>query len=101
MRRAVDEQLQLVTSGASDWLDGSGVADGWRISGRKKSVSGSPIGDLLMTAAVDAASQIQEEAFISPPFIPLGQWSIPAAYSQSLTGVIHSPFTLFWNVKRT
>jgi peptide/nickel transport system substrate-binding protein len=44
--------------------------------------------------------QIQEEAFVSLPFIPLGQWSIPAAYSQTLTGVIHSPFTLFWNVKR-
>jgi peptide/nickel transport system substrate-binding protein len=30
------------------------------------------------------ARQIQEEAFISLPFIPLGQWSIPAAYSQSV-----------------
>jgi alkylation response protein AidB-like acyl-CoA dehydrogenase len=26
LRRVVDEQIQLVTSGASDWLDGSGVA---------------------------------------------------------------------------
>ncbi len=47
------------------------------------------------------ARQIQEQAFVSLPFIPLGQWSIPAAYSDKLTGVIHSPFTLFWNVKRT
>jgi alkylation response protein AidB-like acyl-CoA dehydrogenase len=51
----------LVTSGASDWLDSSGVAvrvaDGWRISGRKIFVSGSPTGDLLMTTAVDAASE--------------------------------------------
>jgi peptide/nickel transport system substrate-binding protein len=46
------------------------------------------------------ARQIQEQAFVSLPFIPLGQWSIPAAYSDKLTGVIHSPFTLFWNVKR-
>src|ERR1700722_558182 len=61
LRRVVDEQLQLVTSGASDWLDGSGVAtrvaDGWRISGRKAFASGSPSGDLLMTMAVDAASE--------------------------------------------
>lgn len=39
LRRVVGERLQLVTSGASDWLDSSGVAvhvaDGWRISGRK------------------------------------------------------------------
>ena len=39
LRRVADERLQLVTSGASDWLDGSGVAvrveDGWRITARK------------------------------------------------------------------
>jgi peptide/nickel transport system substrate-binding protein len=46
------------------------------------------------------ARQMQEEAFISLPFIPLGQWHLPAAYSDKLTGIIHSPFTLFWNVKR-
>ena len=55
-----DERLQLVTSGASDWLEGSGVAvrveDGWRITARKRFASGSPVGDLLMTTAVDAAS---------------------------------------------
>jgi peptide/nickel transport system substrate-binding protein len=46
------------------------------------------------------ARQIQEEAFVSVPFISLGQWSIPAAYSEKLTGFIRSPFSLFWNVKR-
>jgi peptide/nickel transport system substrate-binding protein len=55
--------------------------------------------DLAAQQAI--ARQIQEEAFVSLPFIPLGQWSIPAAYSDKLTGVIPSPFTLFWNVKRT
>ena len=57
LRRVADERLQLVTSGASDWLDGSGVAvrveDGWRITARKRFASGSPVGDLLMTTAVD------------------------------------------------
>ena len=60
LRRVVDERLQLVTSGASDWLDSSGAAvrveDGWRITARKRFASGSPAGDLLMTTAVDAAS---------------------------------------------
>ena len=60
LRRVVGERLQLVTSGASDWLDSSGVAvhvaDGWRISGRKIFASGSPTGDLLMTTAIDATS---------------------------------------------
>jgi alkylation response protein AidB-like acyl-CoA dehydrogenase len=60
LRRVADERLQLVTSGASDWLDGSGVAvpveGGWRITARKRFVSGSPVGDLLLTTAVDTAS---------------------------------------------
>ena len=60
LRRVSDERLQLVTSGASDWLEGSGVAvrveDGWRITARKRFASGSPVGDLLMTAAVDSTS---------------------------------------------
>jgi peptide/nickel transport system substrate-binding protein len=46
------------------------------------------------------ARQIQAQAFVSLPFIPLGQWYSPSAYSDKLSGVIHSPFTLFWNVKR-
>ncbi len=60
LRRVADERLQLVTSGASDWLDGSGAAvrveGGWRINARKRFASGSPVGDLLMTTAVDTAS---------------------------------------------
>jgi hypothetical protein len=43
---------------------------------------------------------VQEQAFVSLPFIALGQWYSPSAYSSKLTGVIHSPFTLFWNVRR-
>ncbi len=47
------------------------------------------------------ARQMQEQAFVSLPFIPLGQWSNPAAYSDKLSGVLRSPFTLFWNVQRS
>ena len=54
--------------------------------------------DLAAQQAI--ARQIQEQAFVSLPFIPLGQWYSPSAYSDKLTGVIHSPFTLFWNVRR-
>ncbi len=58
--------------------------------------------DTADTAGQQAiARQIQEEAFESLPFIPLGQWFNPHAYSSKLSGVIHSPFTLFWNVRRT
>jgi alkylation response protein AidB-like acyl-CoA dehydrogenase len=55
LRRICAEQLVLVSTGASDWLDSSGmcqrVDDGYRVSGRKIFGSGSPEGDLLITSA--------------------------------------------------
>jgi peptide/nickel transport system substrate-binding protein len=55
--------------------------------------------DLAAQQAI--ARQIQEQAFVSLPFVPLWQWNSPAAYSDRLTGVIPSPYSLFWNLRRT
>jgi alkylation response protein AidB-like acyl-CoA dehydrogenase len=56
LRRIVQEHLILLSSGGSDWLDGSGTATrtegGFLISGRKGFASGAPAGNLLMTSAV-------------------------------------------------
>jgi alkylation response protein AidB-like acyl-CoA dehydrogenase len=56
LRRIAAEQLVLVTTGGSDWLDGSSVAvkedGGYRVSGRKVFSSGAPGGHLLLTTAV-------------------------------------------------
>ena len=56
LRRVAAEQLVLVSSGGSDWIDGSGTArkveGGYRVSGRKIFSSGAPGGDLMMTMAV-------------------------------------------------
>lgn len=56
LRRVVNEDLVLISSGGSDWLPGSGVATkvegGFRITARKVFASGCPAGSLLMTSAV-------------------------------------------------
>lgn len=56
LRRVVNEDLVLVSSGGSDWLKSAGRAErvdgGFKITARKIFASGSPGGDLLITSAV-------------------------------------------------
>jgi alkylation response protein AidB-like acyl-CoA dehydrogenase len=56
LRRVAAENLVLVSTGGSDWLQGSGklekVEGGYRLTGRKIFSSGVPAGDVLMTTGV-------------------------------------------------
>jgi len=56
LRKIAAEELALVSTGGSDWLDGSGemtkVVGGFRFIGRKIFGSGAPAGDLLLTMGV-------------------------------------------------
>jgi acyl-CoA dehydrogenase len=56
LKRVAGERLVLISTAASDWLNGSGqaerVAGGWRVTARKIFGSGVPAGDLLITGAV-------------------------------------------------
>lgn len=56
LKRVAAEDLVLVSSGGSDWLDSGGTAvrvdGGFRVTARKPFSSGSPAGDLLSTSAV-------------------------------------------------
>ena len=57
LKRVVAERIQLLSSGGSDWLDGSGKAvkvdGGYRIYARKIFASGAPSANLFMTGAID------------------------------------------------
>ena len=56
LKRVAAEDLILVSSGGSDWLQSAGTAEkvdgGFKITARKPFSSGSPAGDILMTSAV-------------------------------------------------
>jgi alkylation response protein AidB-like acyl-CoA dehydrogenase len=56
LKRVATEQLVLLSSGGSDWLQSNGtaikVADGFLITARKVFASGAPAANLLMTSAV-------------------------------------------------
>lgn len=56
LRRIAKDELVLVSSGGSDWLEGSGTLTkengGYTFNGRKIFSSGSPAGDLLLTTGI-------------------------------------------------
>jgi alkylation response protein AidB-like acyl-CoA dehydrogenase len=56
LKRIAGEKLILLSSGGSDWIGGSGVAEkvegGYRVSARKVFTSGANAGDILMTGAI-------------------------------------------------
>jgi indole-3-acetate monooxygenase len=56
LKRIAAERIQILSSGGSDWIGGSGKAEkvegGYRISARKIFASGAPTADLFMTSAV-------------------------------------------------
>jgi acyl-CoA dehydrogenase len=56
LRRVAAEKLVLISTGGSDWLNGSGklekVEGGFRMNGRKIFGSGVPAGNLLLTTGV-------------------------------------------------
>jgi len=57
LERVARERVQLLSTGAGDWLHGSGearkVEGGYRLRARKSFVSGVLSGDLLLTSAVE------------------------------------------------
>jgi alkylation response protein AidB-like acyl-CoA dehydrogenase len=56
LKRIANENIIILSSGGSDWLEGSGQAErvegGFVINARKVFASGAPVGDLLMTSAI-------------------------------------------------
>ena len=56
--------------------------------------------------APDAAARkqvtdaLQKEAFQEVPYVPLGQYFQPIAIRDTISGVLSSPFPIFWNVKK-
>jgi peptide/nickel transport system substrate-binding protein len=84
----------LSANGRDGWI-------GWATSKRREQ---------LRTAWLDASSdarrkqiavEVQQEAFQSIPFMPVGQYFQPAAFRSNLSGFVRAPFSVFWGVHRT
>jgi peptide/nickel transport system substrate-binding protein len=46
------------------------------------------------------ANEIQRTVWDEVPYIPVGQWTLPIAHRANLTGLVRSPWPVFWNVAK-
>ena len=80
------------------WAGGN-AAPGWPRSPRIEELSADWVRAPDQGAQTRIAQDIQRQAFIDVPYIPLGQIAQPTAYRRDLAGVMPG-FAVFWNVKR-
>ncbi len=61
LKRVAGERIQLLSSGGSDWLQGSGTAEkvegGYKVNGLKVFASGAPSANIFMTGAVEQTAE--------------------------------------------
>ena len=77
LAKVIDDQLVLISTGASDWLKSNGSATkvdgGFRVSARKMPASGCPAGDVLVTSVRwDDAPDGPQVIHASIPFVTEG-----------------------------
>ncbi len=77
----------------------AGGVPGWPTSPRLEELRSQWIDAPDAAAQKKIADQMQLQAFVDVPYVPLGQSLAATAYRDSLTGVLNG-FVLFWNVRR-
>jgi peptide/nickel transport system substrate-binding protein len=83
----------VMGNGQSAWF-------GWPTSPKIEALRGAWYDAPDAAAQKRATDAIQLAAFEEVPYIPLGQYFQPIAVRDGLTGVLDSPFPIFWNVKK-
>ncbi len=73
---------------------------GWPTSPGIEALRGDWYGAADAAAQKKATDAIQAEALQEVPYIPLGQFFQPIAVRDTISGVLESPFPIFWNVKK-
>jgi peptide/nickel transport system substrate-binding protein len=80
--------------------DGKAAYDGWPESSKIEELRSAWLdaGDLGVQRRL--AADLQKQAWIDVPFIPMGEYWQTTAYRKDITGPIPGCFTVFYNVKR-
>ncbi|MBN8907815.1 MAG: ABC transporter substrate-binding protein [Rhodospirillales bacterium] len=84
------------------FLRGSGkqAMFGWPTAPKIEALRQEWIDSQTLDAQKKIAVEIQKQAFVDVPYIPLGQYFSPTGYAKNLTGILDG-FPIFWNVQRS
>ena len=58
-------------------------------------------GILIFAGGLHALAPIQEEAYTSIPYVPLGQFTQPIAFRSNIKGVLVAGVPVYWNIEKT
>lgn len=89
------------TPAAHNFLRGSGdkATFGWSVSPRLEQLRDQWLAAPDDAARLSIARQMQRQAFIDVPYVPLGLFLQPTAYRRDIAGMMQGP-PLFWNLRR-
>ena len=93
------DQFSPVAHSFMRGLGADGGIIGWPTSAKLEELRNQWLDAPDMGAQKALAEQIQRQAFIDVPYLPLGQVLQPTVYKSSISGVLGGS-ALFWNVKR-
>jgi peptide/nickel transport system substrate-binding protein len=80
--------------------EGAGAAPGWPSSPRIEELRQQWLDASDEVTRRELAKQMQLQALVDMPYVPLGQTLQATAYRNDLTGVLNG-FALFWNVRKS
>lgn len=89
------------TPAAHNFIRGSGLSatPGWSTSAGLEALRTSFFDAPDDAARAQIGRDMQRQAFVDMPYVPLGQFFQPTAYRATLSGILKGP-PLFWNVRR-
>ncbi len=80
--------------------NGKAASRGWPTSAKLEQLRNDWLFATDLADRKRIAAQIQQQAFLDVPYIPLGQILPPTVYARSVTDVL-TGYAVFWNLRKT
>ena len=92
--------LSLANPAINYYIRGAGGWTGWYMSAEVERLTDEWLSTPDAAGRQVLFERIQQIAMDDVPMVPLGQWRPRSAFRKSLTGVMPTTTSYFWNVRR-